>query len=138
MAAKVDFPASAAHPQYNFRTVREVVIVDDDEAFVATLGTLLKAEGYRVVAHHALDPALEYMASHRPDFLITDLRLGAQSGWSLVDFVRLHQPELPVVVVTGFVDEWQDVALRLGTPVFLKPFDAEDLLGFLRHRIRPQ
>ena len=117
--------------------MQEVVIVDDDEGFIATLGTLLESEGYRVVAHHALDPALEYMASHRPDFLITDLRLGAQSGWTLVDFARLHQPELPVVVVTGFVDEWQDVALRLGTPVFLKPFDPEDLLGFLRHRIRP-
>jgi DNA-binding response OmpR family regulator len=117
--------------------VREVVIVDDDEGFVATLAAILRVEGYRVVAHHTLDAALEYMASNRPDFLITDLRLGAQSGWTLVDFVRLNQPELPVVVVTGFVDEWQDVALRLGTPVFLKPFDPEDLLSFLRHRIRP-
>lgn len=127
----------ADHPRYNPNIVREVVIVDDDEGFVATLAAILKSEGYRVVTHHALDQALEYMGSHRPDFLITDLRLGAQSGWTLVDFVRLNQPDLPVVVVTGFVDEWQDVALRLGTPVFLKPFDPEDLLGFLRHRIRP-
>jgi DNA-binding response OmpR family regulator len=114
--------------------VREILLVDDDPGFVATLSALLKHAGYDVVAEVAFDSALAYLASHRPDLLITDLHLEQRSGWELVDYARKHQPGLPVVVVTGFVDEWQDVAWRLGTPVFLKPFDPDGLLTFLRQQ----
>jgi two-component system response regulator GlrR len=111
--------------------MREVLLVDDDRSFVHTMGALLQRHGYTVVADHDCRSALDYLDEHRPDLVITDLRLNRGSGWDLVDYARTHQPDLPVVVVTGFVEEWEQVAAHKGTPVLLKPFEPEDLLGFV-------
>jgi DNA-binding response OmpR family regulator len=117
--------------------VREILLVDDDPGFRVTLGALLTQAGYAVATEEAFEPALQYLSAHQPDLLITDLHLDGRSGWELVDYARKHQPDLPVVVVTGFVEEWHDVAWRLGTPVFLKPFDPDGLLTFLRQQFGP-
>jgi DNA-binding response OmpR family regulator len=68
--------------------------------------------------------------------LITDVRLGRSSGWDLVQFVRQTHPDLPVIVVTGFHEAITEAeAVRLRVPVFLKPFEPDQLLDYVRHRL---
>lgn len=116
---------------------REVVLVDDDECFVETLGALLREEGYSVVAEPTVSGALDYLAGHTPDVLITDVRLGDQNGWALAKYVTAHQPDVRVIIVTGMADQ-SDGELEYWTlPLFLKPFDADQLIEHLRHGTRP-
>jgi DNA-binding NtrC family response regulator len=109
----------------------EALLVDDDVTFVETFGALLRLHGYDVIAEFALQPALRYLSSHTPDVLITDLRLADGDGWALARYARVHQPKLPIVVVTGtaYVMETEDCYGRI--PVFLKPFDPDALLRHL-------
>ena len=109
----------------------EILLVDDDVTFVETFGMLLRLHGYDVIAEFTLPAALRYLSSHTPDVLITDLRLDGGDGWALADYAKVHQPTLPVVVVTGsaYVMETEEHYGRV--PVFLKPFEPDDLLRYL-------
>jgi DNA-binding NtrC family response regulator len=117
--------------------VCEVVLVDDDPDFVQTLGTLLILEGYAVVMQHSYSGAKQYLATHTPDILITDIRLGKENGWELAKQARAHQPNLQVIVVTGNANHLDADAEYWRLPVFLKPFDPDLLFTYLRSSSEP-
>ena len=123
-----EFESGGATPR---QLRHEVLLVDDDVTFVETFGALLRLHGYDVIAEFTLPAALRYLSSHTPDVLITDLRLEGGDGWTLADYAAVHQPTLPVVVVTGaaYVMETDEHYGRI--PVFLKPFDPDALLRYL-------
>jgi DNA-binding NtrC family response regulator len=112
--------------------VREVVLVDDDEGFVETFGALLRHEGYSVATEFTLSGALRYLTNHTPDVLITDVRLGSQNGWQLAKYATQHHPDLRVIVVTALADHMDAESEYWHLPVFLKPFDPDELLKHLR------
>jgi DNA-binding NtrC family response regulator len=116
-------------------TCCEILLVDDDVGFVDTLGAVLTLAGYTVVAALTYAAALDHLGAHCPDVLITDLQLGEADGWRLVDEARQRRPLLPVLVVTAW--PYPPAAPQRGPriPVFLKPFEAEDLLRSLRSMI---
>ncbi|HEV3380868.1 MAG TPA: response regulator transcription factor [Trebonia sp.] len=60
------------------------VIVDDDEAFIQAAGALLEREGMRVagVATNSAE-ALQRALALRPDIVLIDIRLGAESGFDV-------------------------------------------------------
>jgi DNA-binding NtrC family response regulator len=111
-----------------------VLLVDDDPRFVSTFGMTLEREGHLVVAKHTVADALHYLQHHLPDILIVDIDLhGAHSGWDLVRHVQRRRPNLPVVVVTGHVGSAPPEDLL--APIFLKPFDLDTLLQYLREHV---
>lgn len=112
----------------------EVVVVDDDPGFVETLGALLRYEGYSVVTEMTYAAALHYLRNHTPDILITDICLGSDddNGWRLAKYARQHRPELRIIVVTARADHLEAELEYWHLPVFLKPFDADQLIGHLR------
>jgi DNA-binding NtrC family response regulator len=116
-------------------SLREALLVDDDPGFVETLGALLRFEGYAVTPEFTFHSALQYLSAHFPDILITDIAIGPSNGWELVRYANQHQPNLPVVVVTGHADllaaKWE----YFHTPVFLKPFDPDELFDYLRRHV---
>ncbi|MGH9370528.1 MAG: response regulator [Vicinamibacterales bacterium] len=113
---------------------REVVLVDDDPGFVETLGALLRFEGYSVVTELTFSAALQYLSRHKADVLITDVSLGAKTGngWQLAKYATRHQPGLRVIVVTALADHLDADIEYWRLPVFLKPFDPDQLLEHLR------
>jgi DNA-binding NtrC family response regulator len=117
--------------------VCEVVLVDDDADFAQTLGTLLIREGYSVVTEHTYSGAIQYLATHTPDILITDIRLGKENGWQLAKQARAHQPNLQVIVVTGNANHLDADSEYWRLPVFLKPFDPDLLFTYLRSSTEP-
>lgn len=112
--------------------VRSVVLVDDDPGFVETFGALLRHEGYCVRIALTATEARDYLSTHTPDVLITDVRLGSQNGWQLAKFARTRQPDLRVIVVTGCADHLDAETEYWSLPVFLKPFNPDELLDHLR------
>jgi DNA-binding NtrC family response regulator len=116
---------------YDLQPRPQVLLVDDDVTFVQTFAALLRLHGYDVIAELTLRESLRYLRSHTPDVLITDLRLADGEGWALTEYASVHQPRLPVVVITGtaYVMETEHCYGRI--PVFLKPFDPDALLRYL-------
>jgi DNA-binding response OmpR family regulator len=127
-------PATQSRRQQEYAVrLPEVLLVDDDASFVETFGALLTHEGFVVIAEFTYRAALRYLSSHTPDVLITDIRLGRSNGWSLVRYATHRQPGLPVIVVTA----WDDTDAHYGDiRVFVKPFEPEDVVRYLRSALQ--
>jgi DNA-binding NtrC family response regulator len=117
-------------------SMREVLLVDDDPRFVETLAMLLRLEGYTVTGESTVEAAVQYLSASTPDVLITDIALGRSNGWELVRFANQRNPDLHVIVVTGDADLFAAKWEYFHTPVFLKPFDPDELLDYLRQHVR--
>jgi DNA-binding NtrC family response regulator len=60
------------------------------------------------------------------------VRIGSENGWELAKYAKRRRPKMPVVIVTGFASGRDQEDGRWRLPVFLKPFEPDDLLGHLR------
>ena len=85
-------------------TPPRVLIVDDQEEVLRTLGALVASGGYDVVTCGRFDEAKKFIDTTPPDVLITDVRLGAFNGLQLVLHMRAVHPAGPVVVLSAFDD----------------------------------
>jgi DNA-binding NtrC family response regulator len=112
-----------------------ILVVDDDEAERTSLGAALgAAAGVRVDAAASGPAALDRMAAHRYDGVITALAMEPMDGIELVRRIRRVQPLLPVLVLTAdaTMDRAFD-AMRAGATDFLpKPVSAAAILDLVR------
>ena len=108
---------------------RRVLFVDDDPTFRKVLERELRAFGYVVEAFPAAEPALGRLAAFEPDVALIDLRLPGQDGMDLLKRLIRHDPQLPVIVLTGHGAVPDAVAaMRLGAHDFLTKPASLDVL----------
>ena len=88
---------------------RLLLIVEDDAAFARTLARSFERRGYRVIAATSLDTATALMVGHRPTHAVVDLKLGQESGLAVVRHLHAHDPDLLIVVLTGFAANTDDI-----------------------------
>ncbi|MFQ5669343.1 MAG: sigma-54-dependent transcriptional regulator [Acidobacteriota bacterium] len=107
------------------RTAR-ILLIDDDAAGRNALRRALEKQGYRVEAHPAGAPAVARLEGGEEfDLVITDLRMPEMDGLQVLERVRQLDPELPVILITGFGTIENAVeAMHLGARDYLtKPLD---------------
>src|SRR3954469_13630598 len=79
-----------------------ILVVDDDAAVCWALEQALVAHGYRVQIAADAAAARRAVRRHRPDLVITDVRMPGESGLDLLAGLHADHPELPVVVSTAY------------------------------------
>lgn len=111
----------------------KVLLAEDDRTMVSLLKTLLKMEGYDVVALESDSDVPAAVKSENPDVLFMDVHIGQQNGMDIVEALRSN-PEmsgLRVVMTSGL--NVKEECLRRGANYFLlKPFMPDDLLSLLK------
>ncbi|MBB6637142.1 response regulator [Cohnella thailandensis] len=118
-----------------------VLIVDDDNLVRRGLISSMPWDsfGMKVVGEAANgEKALEFMASHRVDLLLTDLAMPVMSGIELIRIVRERYPDVAVAVLTLHQDfEYIQEALRLGAIDYIAKVQLEqERFGEVLERIR--
>src|SRR6185369_4409770 len=95
---------------------RVLLIVEDDAAFARTLGRSFERRGYKVLLAQNVDEASALLADHSPGYAVVDLKLkGNSSGLVCVQTLHAHDPEMQIVVLTGFASINTAVeAIKLG------------------------
>ncbi len=95
-------PAPAAEPGR-----RVVLVVDDEVALRRAMKRLLEKSGYEVVGAASGPEALERLDARgwRVDLVITDMVMPRMGGRELVERIRLRNPALPVICMSGHM-EW--------------------------------
>ena len=81
----------------------EILVVDDDEALATTLGKLLRQVCPRV--HTALSgaEAAALLAREKNIYIaLVDLVMPVMDGLTLLDYVRQSDPDVSVILMTGF------------------------------------
>ncbi|HEV8202129.1 MAG TPA: sigma-54 dependent transcriptional regulator, partial [Candidatus Polarisedimenticolia bacterium] len=106
-----------------------IVVADDEETARASLGEILRQDGYDVRLAADGEEALALVAATSPDILLTDLRMPRLSGDELLERVRKAFPDVAVVLMTAHGTIASAVrALRAGAEDYLtKPIDVDEL-----------
>jgi PAS domain S-box-containing protein len=115
---------------------KRVLLVDDSDDILEIFSSLLRLEGYEVVATHDAPSALRVAPSFRPNVAVLDIGLPAMDGYELAAHLRKvlgdHAPKL--IAMTGYGQEAdRERARRAGFAAHLvKPVDPQELLASVR------
>ena len=111
-----------------------VLLVDDEEDFVEALSARMEARGLRVEAAKDGYEALEKARVQQFDAIIMDLAMPGMDGVETLRALRVDQPELQVIFLTGHGTLETGVeAMKLGAMDFLeKPTDVNLLVQKVR------
>ncbi len=108
----------------------EILVVDDDAGIRAGIELLLGDGPYDVTYKTGVAEAREALSAITFDLVITDLRLGADSGLDVVRCAKETDATIPVILMTSFSSmESAIAALRLGASEYIiKPFNNDEFL----------
>ena len=104
-----------------------VLVVDDDPLNRTILSMSLGNDGYAVLEASNGREALEVLAQHAVDVVLTDIEMPEMDGYGLLQHRREDErlKEIPFIVISG-VDEMDSIiaCIKLGAEDYLpKPFD---------------
>ena len=109
---------------------RRLLVVEDDAAFARTLARSFSRRGYEVRAVAGQDELPALLAAFSPSHAVVDLKLaGGSSGLECVKALHSHDPDMLIVVLTGYASIATAVeAIKLGARHYLaKPSNSDDI-----------
>lgn len=107
-----------------------VLLVDDEEDFLAVAKSRLETRGATVFATKSGSNALEMMETCRIDVAVLDLRMPEMSGIDLLREIKIRHPLVEVILLTGQASGESAIqGMRLGAFDYVtKPCDVSDLM----------
>lgn len=108
----------------------DILIVDDDQVFLASLRSLLMRSGYKVDVAYTPRMAMSKLNSRAFDLVIIDRFFPEDEGLEIVQFVQDLGNRTALLMISGYAEVHARVkALRVGVDDFLaKPFNPDELL----------
>ena len=108
-----------------------VLVVEDEEAVRDYVCRVLTLHGHTVLVAHDGAQAVEQMAEHHFDLLVSDIVMPMMDGISLALKVRATRPHVPIILMTGYANERQrahNLSLLI-EGLLSKPFTMDQLLS---------
>jgi two-component system response regulator RegA len=129
----VDTTPVTASPAILGMADRNLLIVEDDKAFLERLARAMEARGFIVRTSESVADGLAQIARSAPAFAVVDLRLGDGNGLDVVSALKRQRPDARAIVLTGYGNIATAVtAVKLGAVDYLaKPADADDVVNAL-------
>ncbi|QNN51549.1 SpoIIE family protein phosphatase [Nocardioides mesophilus] len=128
-------PADVPLAESDGKRRARVLVVDDNVDMRAYVASLLAAEYVVDTAVDGLD-ALDRMAAHLPDLVLTDVMMPRLDGFGLLARIQSHPAtaDLPVIMLSARAGEEGTLeGLEAGADDYLsKPFSARELLARVR------
>ncbi|MFW6012371.1 MAG: PAS domain S-box protein [bacterium] len=128
-----------AQPVVERRGTETVLVVEDEEALLGLITTLLEGLGYTVLSAGSPSRALELVRDHSGavELLLTDVVLPGMSGTDLWREIQRFQPGLKCLFMSGYTSH---VVAQLGgteddVHFLQKPFTADSLSSALRETL---
>lgn len=114
-----------------------ILLVDDEEAILQTMRSILETEGYAVETASGGREAVELFRNAPCDVALCDVKMQGMDGIELLVALREITPELPVIMISGHgtIDTAVE-ALKKGAYDYIqKPLDLNRLLVSLRNAL---
>lgn len=107
-----------------------ILVVEDEAHNRQLMCKSLRAQGYEIAAAKDGVQAVELLAMHTFQLVISDLVLPNMHGLSLVDLIHSKWPNLPIIVISGYLSEQAGRVILDGVAEFIqKPFEPAMLVG---------
>jgi DNA-binding response OmpR family regulator len=125
-----DAQGAGPHPQ--------ILLVDDEVTLGKGLEKILRKEGYTVDYATTGQGALDYFGQKPYDLLVADLRLPDIDGMEVVKRAKGKNPELPVIIITGYGSVPSAVgAMKIGVFDYLsKPFTKNEFVDSVQGALK--
>jgi two-component system response regulator RegA len=110
--------------------VGAVLLVDDDELWLRACERGFRGMGCTVLAATSVAGAMVAAREQPPDLVVTDLRLGTESGIDLIEPLRQAHPDCTIALVSAYLSvALTAVAVRKGAHVVLfKPVHPTEIV----------
>jgi len=107
-----------------------ILVVDDEAIIREGLRRILEGGGFQVETCKSGHAAIECLQEADFDLVITDLKMPGMSGIEVLKVIKTLQPEVPVVIITGFATVDTAVeAMKCGAVDYIaKPFTPEQII----------
>jgi PAS domain S-box-containing protein len=129
-------PAAPAVPvPVPVQAVHRVLVVEDEEVVRGLVRQVLEGQGYEVLVAEDGQEALDLARESAIDVLLTDLTMPNVGGRELAERLRVTQPALKVVYMSGYAEDGLAGALHPGTSFLGKPFTFSELTQTVRELV---
>lgn len=119
----------------------EKILIVDDEAFIReNLERILTEDGYRPFSTESPVDAVRQVSEEEIDLVFLDMNLGATSGLDVLREMKEVDPEVLVIIITGFGTVENAVeAIKMGAYDYIKkPFRADAIRLIVRLALETQ
>jgi FixJ family two-component response regulator len=115
-----------------------VAVVDDDRSILQSLENLLESADYTVRLYRSATALLEGGALSEIACLISDIDMRGMDGFELARRARAVRPQLPIILITGYVERLERLPPFVGSKprLFTKPFQGDELLQAVDDALR--
>ena len=105
-------------------------IIDDEDLIRNSLATVLRVADYHVETFSSGYEYIKALPGLNPDCVIIDVRMPKMNGLDVLDVVKQHKQNTPVIMISGYGDIAMAVkAIQTGAADFIeKPVDPEAVL----------
>jgi CheY-like chemotaxis protein len=121
--------------------MKTVLLVDDDNIYLLTIGVRLKSMGYTVYTAKDAASAITVVRKTSPDVIVLDVSLPAGDGFLVAERLQnlIASSATPIIFVTASEKPGlRERAMKLGAVAFLpKPFDATTLADAIESALSP-
>ena len=110
-----------------------ILVVDDEPGIRTMIQFELSQQGYEILTAESGVKALEILNGRTVNLILTDMRMPQMDGPELVARVRQILPTIPIVLMTGFVEERvRKVQEQNVSGTLNKPFTIDQLAEMVR------
>ncbi len=108
----------------------KVLLVDDSPDIIAVLSDFLCLNGCEVHTAETGKAALDILSKKEVEIVILDIKLPDVNGISLLDTIKVENPTVAIIMITGYHDpNFVVEAMKKGASDFLiKPFEFDKLM----------
>jgi two-component system sensor histidine kinase/response regulator len=121
--------------------MKTVLLIDDDNIFLLTIGVRLKGMGYTVCTAKDAASAITVVRKTNPDVIVLDVSLPAGDGFLVAERLQnlIASSATPIIFVTASEKPGlHERAMKLGAVAFLaKPFEATTLADAIESALSP-
>jgi CheY-like chemotaxis protein len=81
----------------------KILMVDDEQAIASTLATIFESQGYETATAFSGEEAVQVASSFHPDFIVSDVTMGAMNGIEAAMAILSVLPQCKVLFMSGNV-----------------------------------
>lgn len=117
--------------------MKKILLIEDDIAFCKMVGNFLSKNNYAVSTAYSATDAKNLAKKTDFDLIMCDLRLPDSDGIELMVELKSANPDVPVVLMTGYADVTTAVkAMKKGASDYIsKPFVPDEVLLVLSNAL---
>jgi len=105
----------------------KILVVDDEEHIRLLYSEELREAGYEVITADSGYQLLERIEQEKPDLVILDIKMVDYDGLDLLQDIRNHYYDLPVILSTAYDTFKEDIKSMAADYYVVKSFDLTEL-----------